>query len=102
MSHIIIAKMGIEGGGCTIYGQQVDGVWSFWQGRTSMALDENDDEVWRQWQSEPVANLLDALPKTWWRMSIYRVYPDFKQQLREAFDQHRDHPDWDEHRFMAR
>ena len=70
MSHTIIAKMGIAGGGCTIYGQQVGGGWSFWQGRTSMALDENLDEVWRQWTSEPIANLLDALPKTWWRMSM--------------------------------
>jgi hypothetical protein len=28
MDKIIIAKMGIEGGGCTVYGQQVDSVWS--------------------------------------------------------------------------
>lgn len=96
MSHIIIAKMGIEGGHCTIYGQQVDGVWSFWHVGSTMDF---DDEVGRQWQSEPVANLLDALPQIWWIMHIYHVHPDFEQQLREAFDQHRDHPHWEERRF---
>jgi hypothetical protein len=99
MDKIIIAKMGIEGGGCTIYGQQVDGGWSFWRAGTSMDFDENDNEVWRQWESEPVANLLDALPKKWWCMYTSRVHADFEQQLRQAFDQYRDQPDWDEHRF---
>ena len=49
MSHTIIAKMGIAGGGCTIYGQQVDGGWSFWHVESAMDFDENLDEVWRQW-----------------------------------------------------
>ena len=99
MEKVVIAEMGLEGCGCTIYGQQVDGMWSFWRAGTSMMLDENDDEVWRSWESEPVANLLDALPDIWWLMHTYEVHPDFEAQLRQAFNLYRDHPDWEERRF---
>ena len=67
MEKIIAADLGLEGGGCTIYARQTDGVWWFWQEGSSMALDENDDEVWRSWSTEPVTDLIAALPSgIWW------------------------------------
>jgi hypothetical protein len=45
MDKVLIAEMGVEGDGITIYGSQSDGVWSLWTESTSMDLDENDDEV---------------------------------------------------------
>ena len=47
MDKVLIADIGVEGGGTMIYGRQLQGVWSFWTEGTSMDLDENDDEVLR-------------------------------------------------------
>jgi len=99
MNKVIIAKMGLEGGGCTIYGRLVDGAWSFWREGTSMYLDENDDEAWRQWATDPVSNVIDALPNIWWLMYTQYVHPDFVTQLRAAFYTHQHERDWQEHRF---
>ena len=57
MDKVVIAGMGVEGGGVTVYGRRAGGVWSFWQEGSSMDLDENDDEVWREWSSDPVPDL---------------------------------------------
>lgn len=95
MEKIIAADLGLEGGGCTIYARQTDGVWWFWQEGSSMDFDENDDEVWRSWSSEPVTDLIAAFPADiWWMMSIDTVHPQFAQQLRQAYDVHRDKPGW--------
>ena len=96
MDKIIIAEMGVEGGGCTVYGRQTDGVWSFWQAGSSMDLDENDDEIWRQWSSEPVPELFVALRDYWWMMHIYNVHPEFVSQLRQAHAQYRGKQGWRE------
>lgn len=94
-----IARMGAEGGGATIYGLHADGGWTFWHEKTSIAFDANDDEVTKRWASDPTPNLLDALPRRWWRLFTSYVHPDFVAQLRQAFEQHRDEPGWDESRF---
>ncbi len=99
MEKLLIAKMSIEGGGCTVYGQCVDGTWSFWREGVSMYLDKNADEAWRRWSTEPVAQLTDALPKSWWRMYMRYVHPDFVEQLRTAFYTYQHEPDWQERRF---
>lgn len=99
MDKIIIAKMGIEERINIIYSQRVNDVWSFWREEVAIDLDENDNKSWLHSESPHVIDLLDALPKIWWRMIIYHVHSDFEQQLRQAFAQYNDHPDWDEHRF---
>jgi hypothetical protein len=100
MEKIIAAKLGLEGGGCTIYARQTDGVWWFWQEGSSMDFDENDDEIWRSWSSEPVTDLIAALPgNVWWMMSIYRVHPQFAPQLRQAYDMYRDKSGWRDSQF---
>ena len=99
MDEILIAEMGLDGGGCTVYGQCVAGTWSFWQEGVSMYFDENDDEAWKPWSTEPVAQLTDALPKSWWLMYVLYVHPDFVEQLRTAFYTHRRKRNWQEQRF---
>ena len=45
MDKVVVADIGMEGGGITIYGIRSDGAWSFWTEGTSIDLDENDHEV---------------------------------------------------------
>jgi len=99
MDEILIAEIGLDGGVCTIYGRLVDGTWSFWQEGVSMYFDENDEDAWQPWSTEPVANLIDALPDFWWLMYVLYVHPDFVEQLRTAFYKHRRKRDWQEQRF---
>jgi hypothetical protein len=86
MDKVVIAGMGLEGGNVTIYGRRVDGVWSFWQEGSSMNLDENDDEVWRGWSTDPVPELSLALPGQWWKMCPTEVHPEFVSQLRGEYE----------------
>ena len=65
MDKVLVAKLGVEGGGCSIYGREAVGSWSFWQEGSSLDLDENDEEVVRSWTTEPVPDLGLAMPKEW-------------------------------------
>src|SRR4051794_23438420 len=57
-----ILKLGVEGGGATVYRTPLgSGGWQFHVKRSSMYLDENDDEGWRSWRSEPVLSVEEAL-----------------------------------------
>ena len=100
MDKVLIAALLVEGGGIMIYGSQSHGVWSFWIEGSSMDLDENDDEVWRSWSSEPVSNLDLVVPKDWPNFSPSNIHPEFAGWFREAYekargtlpeDQRRDH-----------
>jgi hypothetical protein len=83
MDKVLIADMGVEGGGARIYGRQRDGIWSFWLEGTSIDLDENDDEIWRSWESQPVQDLSLALPNE--RPLFYpsRLNPEFLDWFRK-------------------
>jgi hypothetical protein len=70
--------MGVEGGGTTIFGTQAEGVWSFWTQGTSMNLDENDDEVWRSWSSEPESSLDLVVPHDWPVFYPSKIHPDLR------------------------
>ena len=57
-----VLELGVEGGGATIYRTPLGtGGWQFHVEGTSMYLDENDDEDWRSWTSEPVQTIQEAL-----------------------------------------
>lgn len=86
MDNVVIVKIGVEGGGVTIYGRQTDGVWSLWNEGVSMYFDENDEENWRCWSSDPVSELSELLPKEWWQMSPTKVHPEFVAPLRREID----------------
>ena len=83
---LVIACMGVEGGGATVYGHQENGEWSFWQEGSSMYLDDNDDEAWKSWATDPVADLLSALPKGWFKMHPTEIHPEFVTLLRNEYE----------------
>ena len=84
--RVLIAKLGLEGGGATILGTCIDGRWSFWDEGTSMFLDENDDEEWRTWVSEPTGHLADVVSSLWPLMSPSGVHPDFVKWFRDHYE----------------
>src|SRR3954447_5803984 len=86
---LVVARIGVEGGGSTIYGRQSDAGWSFWTEGTSMDLDENDDEVWRSWSSEPVTRLDLLLPKDWPIFYPLEIHPGFLAWFRQAYEKAR-------------
>ena len=65
MDTPLIAEIGMEGGGVTIFGRNSKGAWLFWTEGTSMELDENDDEIRRSWSSDPANDLELVLPGDW-------------------------------------
>ncbi len=89
MNKVQIANMGVEGGGITIYGSQSEGVWSFWTEGTSMDLDENDDEIWRSWSSEPVSSLDLVVPKDWLMFHPSKIHPEFVAWFGNAYERAR-------------
>lgn len=86
MDNVVIHRIGFEGGGVTIYGRQTDGVWSLWNEGVSMYFDENDEENWRCWSSDPVSELSELLPKEWWQISPTKVHPEFVAPLRCEYE----------------
>lgn len=89
MDKEIIADIGVEGGGVTIFGRISKGVWSFWTEGTSIDLDENDDEVWRSWSSEPVSSLDVLVPKDWPVFYPSMIHPEFVTWFRDAYEKAR-------------
>ncbi len=86
MDKITVADLGVEGGGLTIYGKQAGVSWSFWTEGTSMALDENDDEEWRSWTTEPVADLNSVLPADWPLFYPTKIHPEFRGWFRDHYE----------------
>jgi hypothetical protein len=84
MDKVLIAEMGVEGGGTTIYGSQSEGVLSFWTQGSSMDLDENDNAVWRSWTSEPVTSLDLVVPNDWPVFYPSKLHFDFVEWFREG------------------
>jgi hypothetical protein len=89
----VVLELGVEGGGATISRTRLsNGEWQFHVEGSSMFLDDNDDETWRSWQAEPVANLMAAIQSigegdSWvWYMPI-RVLPDYRHAVWEAAQQ---------------
>ncbi len=96
MAKVPIVFMGVEGGGGKVYGEESDGVWSFWWEGTWMEFDENDDEVWPESRSDPVLELALALPDSWSTMFPVEIHPEFVGQLRELYE-HRIPSEFDHH-----
>lgn len=88
----LIACLGLEGGGLDIYGEPGP-PWIFWSQGTSMDFDEQDNEVWRSWESERTENLESLLPQNWPMFYPSELHPQFKawfkQQLQKAILENR-------------
>ena len=80
----MVLKIGVEGGGATIYRTPLGaGGWQFHVEGTSMYLDENDDEDWRSWTSEPVQTIEEALRSiaedgSWVFFHPISVHPEYR------------------------
>ncbi len=86
MDKVVVADIGMEGGGITIFGIRSDGAWSFWTEGTSIDLDENDREVWRSWSSERVSSLDLVLPKDWPVFYPIKIHPDVEGWFRTNYE----------------
>jgi hypothetical protein len=65
-----------------------------------MDLDENDDEVWRSWSSEPVSSLDLVVPKDRTMFYPSKLHPDFVAWFREAYEKARTTLSEDQHRYQ--
>jgi hypothetical protein len=78
-----VLKLGVEGGGATVFRTLVAGGASkFHVEGSSMYLDENDDEGWRSWTTEPVKTIEEALRSvaedgSWVAFHPISVHPDY-------------------------
>jgi hypothetical protein len=84
MDKLLVAEMGVEGGGCSIYGRQADGSWFFWQEGSS--IDFADEENSRSWSTEPVPDLGLVVPKEWPLYYVLNVHPEFVGWFRENYE----------------
>lgn len=84
-----VLEIGVEGGGATIFRTPLDaGGWLFHVEGTSMCLDENDDEDWRSWTSEPVQTIREALRSvaadgSWVFFHPISVHPEYRNTVWE-------------------
>jgi hypothetical protein len=83
---VVIAEIGIEGGGITIYGSKTDGVWSFWTEGSSMHVDSDEDEVWRSWSSELASSLDLVMLKGWPIFYPVKIHSDCVDWIRTNYD----------------
>jgi hypothetical protein len=85
---IFIAEIGGEGGGARVYARQLGGTLVFWHESSQLDINEDDDEVWLQFRSEPVSDLADALPLWWANAYPLEINPLFTSWFRERYEQH--------------
>jgi len=58
----LVLEVGCEGGGGEIFRVwSNDEKWTFFSTGSSMYLDDNDDEAWKEWRSDPSESLIEAL-----------------------------------------
>lgn len=80
----MVLRLGVEGGGATVFRTPLgSGGWEFHVGGSSMDMDENDDEVWRSWESQPYLRLEDAVQSIsndggWVFFYPISVHPDYR------------------------
>jgi hypothetical protein len=102
MDKVVVAKLAVEGGGVTVYGIEQPGGWVFWQEGISMHLDENDDEDWRPWRSEPVSDLSKALPDIWLLMYPLLIHRTFLPWFRQHYERGREQLSVDERQMQEK
>ena len=89
METVHIISLGIEGGGPTVRGWQVDRVWWFQQDGSSMGVDDQDHIAWSNWRDPPVAYLGHALPKGWINMIPNLIHLEYVRWLGERYEAER-------------
>jgi hypothetical protein len=86
--EIVVLNIGMEGGGVTILGREDNGTWRFWCQGSTIALDENDDEEWRDWTSDTKPTIAELLPSFWHACFPLTVHPAFRDEIRALYYAH--------------
>ncbi|QJX01176.1 DUF6508 domain-containing protein [Frigoriglobus tundricola] len=85
----MVLQLGVEGGGATVFRKPVGaGDFEFYVDGSSMDLDENDDEVWRSWESQPYLRIEDAVRSisndgSWVLFHPISIHPDYRTSVWE-------------------
>ncbi len=87
MDKVLVVVVGLEGGGVYVYGRQKDGIWSFWVEDSYMVLDEDLNDSWQGWVSDPVEDLSLAMPPSWPLNSPREINPVFLDWFRNKYDE---------------
>ncbi|MEX2310506.1 MAG: hypothetical protein WD738_23265 [Pirellulales bacterium] len=88
----LVLDLGTEGGGATIFRTRSDaGDWQFHIEGNALELDENEDEVWRSWSTEPVPNIEVALravaeDDSWVFFFPIEIHPEYRTIVRELVE----------------
>jgi hypothetical protein len=83
---LLIAKTGLEGSSLEIYGNRSVQGWTFWAKKSTIDLDENDDDYWRHWTAEPTADLSRLLPREWPLFYSLAIHSAFGAWFRQAYE----------------
>jgi hypothetical protein len=83
---LLVADLGLQGGSLSVHGKRSEQGWTFWGEGTTIALDENDEETWRSWASEPMADLARLLPADWPMFYPVGIDPRFRPWFRQAYE----------------
>lgn len=81
MPKIEIVRIGTEGGGGTLFRDDESGSAVFWFKGSQMGLDENDDEMWIPWLTQPSDSLAAALPRNWQIFIMRDIHPDYAAEI---------------------
>src|ERR1700732_3330130 len=85
----LVLELGVEGGGATVFRSPLGaGGWRFHVEGSSMYLDENADESWPSWSSEPVGTIEEAVRSiskdgSWVFFYPIRVHPEYRTSVWE-------------------
>ena len=88
MDTPLIAEIGMEGGGVTIFGKMSEGAWLIWTEGNSIDLDETDDDIGRSWSLGPVNTLTSCCLVTGSFCPV-QIHPDFLERFLAAFEKAR-------------
>lgn len=84
-----VLKLGVEGGGATVFRTSIaSGSWAFQVEGNSMDMDENDDEVWRSWESPAYTSIKEAIQSIskdgeWVLFYPISVHPEYRAAVWE-------------------
>jgi len=85
----LVLKIGVEGGGADLFRTPLDsGGWQFHVEGSSMYLDEQDNEEWRSWRSQPFLSIEEALRSvatdgSWVSFCPMEVHPEYRTTVWE-------------------
>lgn len=87
-----VLKIGVEGGGLDLFRFKTsDGKWYFCTEGSSISLDDNDDEEWISWKTEPVESLAEGIGSFKLGYQIFHfqpilIHPEIRAELKRYLE----------------